>query len=179
MDDFQNLLYIVIAVIYIIARVLKSKDKANKRKIEQAGQVEQENPPQRRIKEKGLTFEEFFEELKKVEKNDIEEPHVKAKPSMSIEPRQSTFIKPTQSMLRKEKKSHKPIVPTQQPMSLEEKGMKYADKGKSLLKDKMKGSFGSYEQSMKKGNYYGKLLKEEGGAKNAVILSEILNRKYF
>jgi len=163
--DLESLLPLLLAAIYIISRFLKSKPKQNapNRPIRQQ---QNDQPDQAPTKKKAFSFEDI---LKEFEKNLAGEQYEEEKP-LPVEGMHFDRPKPV-PVVTEEKRSP---YHSYEGMSLETKeypvGPEKADEFERNEKYQMKETEVSD---------FVQMLRDPDGAKNAIVLSEIINRKYF
>ena len=167
--DLENLLPLVLAAIYILSRFFKAKPNQGKSKKPISPQktnrpVSVDNKP---TKKKAFTFEDILKEFERnLSGEDMEEE--KPLPVEDIE-----YEKP------------KPVT-----VEVEDRPSKYESyEGTSYeTPEILKKDRSEKEEFSRSENYavkeeeesdFVKMLREPDGAKNAIVLSEIINRKYF
>jgi HEPN domain-containing protein len=155
--DFENFFYVILAVIYILSRVLKAKKKAPQ---ETYDETEGEPP------KKTVTFEDLLKEFTGAEEEEIPEPVVEPAPE----------VRP---------KRYEPKYTDEESRSIFEKSIKAAEEVGSSDKPKESKQlifkeFEPYQQEEPEvlAEEIADMLRSEDGSKKAIILSEILNRKY-
>lgn len=171
MDNIETYLYIALAVIYILSRVLKArKQNAPTRPVPPKSQskptasTQQQPRPRKAFSfedilkefEKNLVGEEFTDEkAMPVEEIDYEKP--KAKISKKVE--QDLVVNPYQAY----------------------EGASYEspDYNKELLMHEDFSRNENFSIAKDISNQYMEMLRDPEGFKNAIVLSEIINRKYF
>lgn len=163
--DLENLLPLVLAAIYILSRVFKAKPKkdapgrpARPRQTPASDVVEHKTAEQR----KPFSFEDL---LKEFEKNLAGEEYVEEKPM------------PVEAI---EYKKSEPVIPEpERSPYFSYEGLTYetmAEKEDSSGSDEISEN---YKQVVKEENEFVKMFREPNGARNAFVMSEIFNRKYF
>lgn len=172
--DFESLLPIVIGIIYLINRVLKERKKQKQqRPAPPTGQrqTSQATPQKEAVpKKKPFTFDDILKEFEKnLAGEELVEEYEKPLPVEEIR-----HEKPRVVEVKQEKKPN--IYQTYEGTSYETPEVLAEDRAE-------KEGFSRNENYAVKGqeeeNEFIKLLREPGGPKNAIVLSEILNRKHF
>lgn len=171
MENLENYLYILFAVIYIISRIVKARNKQNQSKPRQAQRQapssQQTQASSKPKPKKAFTFEDI---LKEFEKNLSGEEVEHEKPLPVKE------IKHERPVTKQEKFDEKKPGPYDSYQGTDFEQSKYKS-------DKI--TAGDFERSHKYAikekivNDYRKMLNNPEGFKNAIVLSEIINRKYF
>ena len=177
MDNLENYLYLLFAVIYIISRIIKARNKQSDTKSkqpqkarpigQQPASAQTQNPPKPK---KSFTFEDILKEFEKNLAGPEEEEfgHEKPLPVKEIQ-----HEKPTPVKVNQQKTTPNPYEAYQ------------GAKGKSMLDEVEEDHKSSFARSEKYSirenivNEYVEMLQDPEGFKNAVVLSEIINRKYF
>ena len=197
MDDFQVIIYIIIVVILFVSRVLKARKKAEQpgppapKRYEETEVYPDTNPKPYNTspKPRQLTFEDLLKEFSGYENKEKE--LAPAKPD--------TYQIPPKAELRPEPQEYRsyespdafPTHEEEEARSLEslvsyeemyhEPGMVSISDTKSV--DINEDRFTEYESHLKidihKANRFKRLLRNSISIKDAVILKEILDRKYF
>ncbi len=181
MDDFQTILYIVVGLLYFLSRGLKKKKppvKPNRPSGDVAEEQGQGSAP------RPLTFEELLREFTEGKQDKEEDEHTPP-PAKEIEPsRRSTS--PLTS--RREEDDDEIRQPARRRFADEDsrriyqESIKSAENLKSDHSSQPEYGFKRYEDHSDEETTVGAeiadILKEEDGARKAIILSEILNRKY-
>jgi hypothetical protein len=163
--DLENLLPLLFAAIYIISRFLKSKPKQNApnrpAQRQQGGQTAAS--PTRK---KAFSFEDI---LKEFEKNLAGEQYEEEKP-LPVEEMHFERSKPAPVVVEEKKSPYHSY-----------EGMSYEDEEKPVLVEKEKEFERNEKYQMKETELsdFVQMLRDPNGAKNAIVLSEIINRKYF
>lgn len=169
MDNLENYLYLAFAVVYIISRIIKARSK-QKESNSGTGQqrrhkpaIDTHNQPKPR---KAFSFEDI---LKEFEQNLTGQEHVEESPF------------PVQE-IRHEMPKPVPVVEDKKRPSLFDKyqGTNYSSASKTRASEKI-GSFfrdDKYSISESSASKYAKMLKSPEGIRDAVVLTEIFNRKY-
>lgn len=173
MDNLENYLYAVFAVIYIISRIIKARSKQQKQKTPrpvqrqspQPVQTSQAAPPK---KKKAFTFEDILKEFEKNLTGEEDFAHEKPLPVKEIKhERPATVVK-------------SPAAKRSNPYE------SYQGSGHKSIKDEIvtaeSSSFArseNYSMKDKVASQYIEMLRDPQGFKNAIVLSEIINRKYF
>jgi hypothetical protein len=169
MDNLENYLYLIFAVIYIISRIIKAKAKqkeANMPTQSQQGQAQttqNQTPPK-----KAFSFEDI---LKEFEKNLGGEELSEEKPEPVIERRHEPIkAKPVPKVERKPSvyESYEGLTYESQMTAGQE------ESGTSLFARNEK-----FELNQNITSDYIKMLQDPEGVRNAIVISEIINRKYF
>jgi hypothetical protein len=170
MDNLENYLYIALAVIYILSRVLKAKKQVPPQKQNPAQRQKQPARPIRQTQpRKAFSFEDI---LKEFEKNLAGEQFEEEKP-MPVE--EIAYEKPIQ--VKPPKPETKPY---HSPYESYE-GTSYESPGnrKEVIKPEIFSRSEKYSLKEDLASQYIKMLQNPEGFKNAIVLSEIINRKYF
>ena len=174
MDNFENYLYAVFAVIYIISRILKARKKQNKqpvplpqtkRSVHNPTQVKKAVAPK---KQKSFTFEDILKEFEKNLTGEEEFAHEKPLPVKEIRhERPAPVVKVPETRKPNQYESYQ----ASEPKSIKEE-----------IEASTSSDFSRSENYAMKNNVaseYVKMLQDPQGFKNAIVLSEIINRKYF
>jgi hypothetical protein len=166
MENLDTYLYIFFAVIYVVSRIIKARAKKNQQ------QVPTEPPPQQVHSQtarneprpkKAFSFDDILkefeknlsgEEIQEQEANPVEEiRHVKPTPIAVIEK-----ANPYQNYSSKTKEPAQNQITTIKPVF--ERNEKFA-----IIEEEV--------------NPFVEMIRNPDGFKNAIVLSEIINRKYF
>lgn len=163
--DLENLLPLLFAALYIISRFLKSKPKQgapNRPTQQQQGQ--QSNIPP--TKKKAFSFEDI---LKEFEKNLAGEQMEEEKP-LPVEEMHFDRPKPAPVVIEERKSPYRSY-----------EGMGYEDADMPTKPEKKEEFERSEKYQLKETELsdFVEMLRDPNGAKNAIVLSEIINRKYF
>ena len=168
MENLETYLYVIVAVIYIIVRIIKARSKQNqpKRPIVKPQQQMQPQPAKKTSgPKKAFSFEDI---LKEFEKNLTGEEVVQEK---ALPVKEIKHEKPAPVAVNKTKEKTN-------------KYQKYKHKtykdGKEIIRKKMvfeRSEAFKIKESI--ASEYVRMLQDPEGFKNAVVLSEIINRKYF
>jgi hypothetical protein len=167
MDNLENYFYILFAVIYIISRIIKARSKQKKSTPQQQGQRRAQPTGQQQQKpKKTFSFEDILKEFEKNLAGEEEEvAHEKPLPVKEI---------------KHEKPAPAPV------KSYKNKPNKYESyQGKSIKEEielERNTAFlrsENYSITDDVASEYVKMLQDPDGFKNAIVLSEIINRKYF
>ena len=161
--DFENFFYVILAVIYFLSRVLKGR-----KNVPKESQPDEEAPAS--SGKKPVTFEDLLKEFGV----DQEEEPKEAEEPQAIEEEATT------------KEETRPTYSDDESKAIFEKSIKEAEKAsrKSTAIGERKLTFKEFEpyQEEDDSNEFAteikELLQESEGGKKAVVLSEILNRKY-
>ena len=192
MDNLENYLYLIFAVIYILVRILKAKPKNQepaRRPAQNPNQpvFETESKPAAAPK-KTMSFEDI---LKEFEKNITGIPAEPTEP-VSESRRQITFNKKEEPEVEEyetyegtgyENSTYnrpEPEYEKYQTVAYEDTAFQHAT-SYDLDLDKRIEFIRNEKYSIQentRGEFI-KMLREPGGAKNAIVLGEIINRKYF
>ncbi len=175
MDNIENYFYIALAVIYIISRVIKasSKQKQQQRpappRQPQSVQTSGTSQPQQRTQpKKSFSFEDI---LKEFEKNLAGEEYEEDERPLPVEE------------IRHEKPKPVKVEPANRPSIYETfEGTSYETPEVLEASRKEKEEFArsdNYTVHEEEESEFIKMLRQPNGAKNAIVLSEIINRKYF
>lgn len=167
MDNLENYFYILFAVIYIISRIIKARSKQKQSTPQQQGQRRVQPTGQQRQKpKKTFSFEDI---LKEFEKN------------LAGEEEEAAYEKP---LPVKEIKHEKPA-PTPVKSYVNKPNKYESYQGKSIKEEielERNTAFvrsENYSITDDVASEYVKMLQDPDGFKNAIVLSEIINRKYF
>ena len=169
MDNLENYLYILFAVIYIISRIIKARGKQKQGTPQQPGQHKGQPAHQQTQKpKKAFSFEDILKEFEKNLAGEEEVAHEKPLPVKEI---------------RHEKPAPVPVTQIEQKPS---KYDSYQGKEYKSIKEEIEESQSSsftrnekYTLADEVANEYVSMLQNPDGFKNAIVLSEIINRKYF
>lgn len=177
MDDFQTILYIVVGIIYFLSRALKKKKppvQPSRPAQEMEGDAPQSSPP------KPLSFEDLLREFTEG-KQPEEEPAYAPEP-IPVERSKSPMT------YRNEEDDDEIFEPAQRRFSDEDSKRIYEASVRSVetMKEEQFADtqyhFKQYEDHRDEETTLGaevaEMLKDADGARKAVILSEILTRKY-
>ena len=172
MDNLENYLYILFAVVYIIIRLIKARSKQQKGgtatppqqgQPRQVREQRQQGQPQRK---RAFSFEDI---LKEFEKNLAgEEAYEKPLPVEEIKHQKPTPVVEARKPRKKnlyEAYEGSDYVATDEDQDIKETA-NFSRNEKYTIKDNVAGE-------------YIKMLRDPQGFKNAIVLSEIINRKYF
>lgn len=172
MDDIQFWLYLLFAVIYFISRSFKKKEPAQPPRRVNRPDYEQETPPR-----KAVTFEELLREFTEAreEKEPTREVVVEEeKPAIREIPKKKPVFEEGRTQFFADEESRR----------VYEESIKMAEgadirferddhfKTKLRSRSEQEESSGSFASDLRD------MLREGDGAKRAVVLAEILNRKY-
>lgn len=167
MDDIQLILYIIFAVIAILSQVFKAKKK-NGQAPSQSNTSQQ--PPSR--KEQPKSFEDLLKEFTGEQTKTVE-----SRPSW-----EETKYETYEDDYEEEYQNDDEIRQTYNRSVKEAKELKTIDELVDLKDDRHTGNFthfaGYEEEGEEVRNEWQELLSSPEGAKKAIILSEIINRKY-
>ncbi len=158
MDDIQTILYIVIAVLYVIFRVfLKKKPKPQPPPVEQEHHQDVESPAkEKRDSPSPMSFEDVFKELSGQKKAPKQEPQA---PQFEDENIKSAYEESIQRA-KEIKKPKNQAIPAIHPKFESFEDYETEDKG-NWLADEIRAS-----------------LKDPGDLKRAIVLKEILKRRF-
>ncbi|QSE96898.1 hypothetical protein [Fulvivirga lutea] len=161
MDDIQIIIYIIFVLFAIISRALKKKKEPQKKPARPASQNQSKPAPQ-----KQLTFEELLKEFTEEQSGTKRSEPEYAEPE-SYE--QEFDVNDDEEIKRIYEESVRA-------------SQKY-EESRNRHDDKHSGKFKHFEHYSEEDvaeeeSEYAKLLQDEDSAKNAIILSEIINRKY-
>lgn len=174
--EIKVIFYLIAGAIYILSRVLKKKkpETGNWPTIEQ----EKVNTPKTPISKptasthKKNTFEDILRELS----NEFVQPQSQKQEVVNEKP---------EEYIEEIKHPHGGVEPYQHDLTHEEKYMlrreheQLVHESKETPKQNTKNKgFDNYQEDIIEPHPILKMIHEEGGASNAIILSEILNRKY-
>lgn len=181
MDNFETYLYLALAVIYIISRILKARKQSPPQQQQRAPQQQQRAPqhqrPQQRTQmtetkkqpkpRKAFSFDDILREFEKnLAGEDFEEE--KALPVEEI---------------NYEKETHYPTTEPEKALNPYEsfEGTTYESPKIAERKEQSEVFSRSEKYNIKEDivNNYKEMLQDPEGFKNAIVLSEIINRKYF
>ena len=169
MDNFETYLYIIFAVIYIVSRIIKARGKQNQKRPIPPNQ-RQTSAPQRQAKpKKTFSFEDI---LKEFEKN------------LSGEEESDTAYEkqmPVQE-IRHEKPQAKPAPAAPETpnkyQSYYDENMKSSAQDDTFGEGRIFSRNDNYKLEEEEVHPMVALMRDPDGAKNAIVLSEIINRKY-
>ena len=184
MDDIQLLLYLIIGAIYIISRALKGKNK------KQQPQARPQKRPstQQTSKPAPTSFEDILAEFgKRLEEQQEEEKEISYEPIEEvIEPVQPA--QPTSYQNEFEKEGRNRQFADEESRRVYEEAIVRAEgadiafeANKKFHTPGLKMGFSAYEQTEKENKFAAELkemLANPNETKKAIILSEILNRRY-
>lgn len=190
MDNLENYLYLIFAVIYILVRVFKKKQPKDQAAPAPAREEQRPNYDSRarpaQQPKKTMTFEDILKEFEKnlggePLENDEPEParesQRKLVPAESVE---SADYQPYQEPEKEVVSYDRPAYEKYQYQNVPYENSEFKhelsydlDKQLEFLRSK------NYELQKDRSNEFIDLLKEPGGARKALILGEIFNRKYF
>ena len=173
MDDIQTLFYIVIAIFYFLSRVLKKKDPAKNKKTSRPGTENNPNPSQRR---KPVTFEELLREFTE-EQGGGKQPEPEAVEEEPERPRGYRSLEDDDEI----KEPAKRRFADDESRRIYEESIKNAANLKENYSEDPKIGFRRYETKEEQetvGSEVAAMLQDPADAKKAIILGEILNRKY-
>ncbi|NJN26937.1 MAG: hypothetical protein HC819_13620 [Cyclobacteriaceae bacterium] len=173
MNNLENYLYIIFAVIYIISRIVKARAKQRETKLpEQEPQsytktIDRKAPPK-----KAFSFEDIIKEF---ERNLSGDDYADEKPE-PIPERKLEALRP--------KPAPRPMpTPANRPSEYETyEGMTYESQMAGQKEEEYESLLGRNERFTIKqdvANEYAKMLQDPEGIKNAIVINEIINRKYF
>ncbi len=170
MDNLENYLYLIFAVIYIISRIIKAREKQKKAANvpTQSQQRQSQTTQSQAAPKKAFSFEDI---LKEFEKNLGGEEFAEERPEPIIERRQEP-IKP----------KIVPKVERKQNVYESYEGMTYETQSSLDQKEPEPSIFSRNENFALSQNItsdYIKMLQDPDGVRNAIVISEIINRKYF
>ena len=172
MDNYENYLYILFAVIYIISRIIKARSKQKKEQQPQSqGQTSGPSVPQNQQKpKKAFSFEDILKEFEKNLAGEEESAHEKPLPVKEIQ-----YEQPAPVAVKQVKETPNPYDSYQ--------GTPYRSIKEEIELDKEKESSfvrsENYSIKTSVASEYVKMLQDPQGFKNAIVMSEIINRKYF
>lgn len=171
MDSFEVLIYIIFGVIYLLSRALKKKKKTiPKQSQREEGEVETQEQP--------VTFEDLLKELTGVQT---------AKPKPQPQPKRQERFDRSDPNEYEDYRSRRPVVDDSKSKEVFEQATRKAKGIKSIdelvdLEDGIEasGRFTEFkiEQKYTKGDEIREMFKNKQEAQKAIILAEILNRKY-
>ena len=199
MDDFQIVVYIILVVIYIISRALKAKKKAVPpqsgkpnipQEYEEVEPREIPKPFNQPTSQQPVTFEDLLKEFTgyKEEEEETarpESPVVKEIRETVVENPYLKYNQPEYKDPSYEEYETLEKIDYKEPVSYDDlfKGPEKIIESDTEPVDENKGRFGSYasvrEYDVHTATRFRKLLHNPTTVKDAVILKEILDRKYF
>ena len=170
MENIETLLYIAIGVVYLISRVLKARKKAappRPRQTPQAPQVPTQGSPQQTQPKKTFSFEDILKEFEQSlsGEDEYEEPEPVREVREEI-PRPVAAQPQERKPSRYEAYEGTAVSSKESEESLEGRQGEFSRNEKYSIKEDVV-------------NDYVKMLQDPDGFKNAIVLSEIINRKYF
>ena len=175
MDNLENYLYILFAVIYIISRLIKARSKqkqqqqqaqpAQQNQTREARKIQPQGKPQRK---KAFSFEDILKEFEKNLAGEEEYAHEKPLPVKEIR-----HEKPVPVVKAPEPRQKNPYE-AYEGSDYTFIGKKTSEEGKEVFARNEK-----YSLKENVASEYIKMLRDPQGFKNAIVLSEIINRKYF
>ena len=167
MDDIQLILYIIFAVIAILSQAFKAKKK-DRPAPPQTNSSSESNPKRQQPK----SFEDLLKEFTGEQTRTVE-----PRPSWE-EPKYETYEDDYEEEYRDESKTKQ----VYEESVRKAKKLKTIDELVDLQDDRHTGNFQHFEGYEEDGpevrNEWQELLSSPEGAKKAIILSEIINRKY-
>lgn len=172
MDNFQEYLYVIFAVILIIYRIIKARSKQKKEQQPQSqGQTSRPSGPQNQQKpKKAFSFEDILKEFEKNLSGEEESAHEKPLPVKEIR-----YEQPAPVAVKRVKETPSPYDSYQ--------GTPYRSIKEEIELDKEnESSFvrsENYSIKTSVASEYIKMIQDPQGFKNAIVMSEIINRKYF
>lgn len=180
MDDFQTILYIIVGIIYFLSRALKKKKppvKPSQPAQDFDDDTPQTSPP------KPLTFEELLREFTEGKQPEEEEPEPIPTPAPAPVQRSKS---PMTS--RYEEDDDEILEPAKRRFSDEDSKRIYEESVRAVenMKEEQfsdtqyhfKRTEDTQEEESSIGSEIADMLRDGDGARKAIILSEILNRKY-
>lgn len=166
--DLGNIVYIIAILAYFIYQVTKGKKQVD----EEAPTGESNPAPQ-----KGVTFEDLLREIRDAQRGtSVPKPVEKPKPAPQFEPVRSK---------RAERTAYKPLEENDDEIQYYQGAFENIDPKKAKTSEGIpeipKSKVERFDQysSKSKSNPYAQLLKNKGSIKQAIVLKEILDRKYF
>ena len=171
--DFEDIwYYLVLGAIYLVSQFLKKKKPQNRpappKPVQQpmSAQPQQSaNPTSQAKPKKTMSFEDILKEFEKNLSGEPEEQFEKPKP---VE--QHIFSKPEPAVVKE---------PTHESRYKSYENVDYkAEQSKDNVEDEFSRNE-KYKISAQKEHPYIQMLRDPNGAKNAIVLSEIINKKYF
>jgi hypothetical protein len=170
MDNIENYLYLLFAVIYIVSRIMKARSKQKQVNAPSKQQQQSAVPKARPEPKKAFSFEDI---LKEFEKNLGGEELYEEKPEPVLEQAYET-PKPAPVPTPEPRPS---IYETYEGMTYEStpdyEDSESADKEKSFF-----GGYNAYKTEKSVACEFGEKLMSPNGFREAFIMSEIINRKY-
>lgn len=171
MENIETILYLLIGVAYLISRVLKARKKAPPPRPGQApppqSQPQAQSQQNQRQPKKTFSFEDILKEFEQSLEGEVEVEEAPPVREVKQEIPQPVAVPPE----------------PRQPSRYEAyEGTSYSKQSKASTSEKRVESFARNEKySIKEEivNDYVKMLRDPDGFKNAIVLSEIINRKYF
>ena len=168
MDNLENYLYILFAVIYIISRIVKARNKQNKPATPQQSQRRAQPAGEAQHKpKKSFSFEDILKEFEKnLAGEDEEVAHEKPLPVKEIKHEKPAPVRSYEN----------------EPNKYESyQGMGFKSIKEEIEQERISSFTRSENYSIKDdvASEYVKMLQDPEGFKNAIVLSEIINRKYF
>jgi hypothetical protein len=172
MDNIENYLYIAFAVIYVISRLIKARSKQKEVEQQEQNQQTTNKPIQRQAPpKKTFTFDDI---LKEFERSMGGEDLPDEKPEPVLERKQE--------MLRQNPVTKPAPKPVARPTIYESfEGVKYEDQMsyKEEEATSLLGRNQNFVIHQAQTNYYAKMLQDPNGIRDAIVINEIINRKYF
>jgi len=172
MDNLENYLYVLFAVIYIISRIIKARSK-QKQANSPAPQDHQDHQAQPEVvktqpsPKKAFSFQDI---LKEFEKNLAGEQHVEEEMIPVKEIRHTTPIPISAEKIDRKPELYK---------SYQRTSYKSPERSFNIKEEKKFERSDKFALKENVDSEYVKMLRDPNGFKNAIILSEIINRKYF
>ena len=178
MDDLQIIIYIVFIVLYLLSRALRKKkpvvgDDSHTQETPGSLSTSSESKPRKRP----TTFEELLREL---EGHPQETEEIKEEPQVHAEQEKEPVVEETAMI--EESLHASPTVNPQWEKYMKEGGLQSLDETVDL-DAQLRKRFDTYKISRKDNIHtasrYRELLRSRDSVKDAIILKEILDRKYF
>ena len=169
MDNLENYLYVFFAVIYIISRIIKARSKQKQvgSPPPQDHQAQPEVVKTQPSAKKAFSFQDI---LKEFEKNLAGEQHVEEEVFPVKEIRHTTPIPISAEKIDRKPELYKSYQRTTYKSPVQSFNIKEEKEFERSEKFALKKNVDSE---------YVKMLRDPNGFRNAIILSEIINRKYF
>jgi len=165
MDDLQIFIYILFGVIYIILQIMKSKRKREKEmgKTDQQEAYHREEP---KLESRNMRFEDWMGQLEEEKEDEALDTisHEEVKPSFIMEERERADRRRHEPEIKKEVEKVKVMEPSFKPK-----------RRKALVFEPLTSIVGREQES---NVFLEKIRNNPDWARDAVVMSEIINRKY-
>ncbi len=179
MSDLETFVWIIFGVIYLISRILKERSKQKKMKRPGMGKPPAQRPvPQQPVTERKAPKKSFFDEiLKEIEKNLTGDVGREPGP-----PQREVIEKKTETISDEWGEAQPVAEPFEAPPSpgIKYGGRDYKEERKLHELEMLEFAHTDMHHEIKREySFYGELLQDPEEMRKAIVLNEILNRKYF